>query len=140
MQQPRDHQLHLFLVGCSVTGDGELHLVWAVLLHRDTGPSRSNERKTVGLPDRDGGARVVLEKDPLDGHCSRGQFPDEVLDLSCQLGETLREWIGGRCADDAVTHGLDVWALATNRAVPTARHTRVDAQNGAARIEHEFVL
>ena len=96
VQQPRDHAPAPAACRRAVAGDGELHLVRAVLDHRHARAPRDRERQPAGLPDGHGGPRVDLEQHPLDGERARAELGDE----------RRRARAGGRRAARATRPGL----------------------------------
>ena len=95
-EEPRHHLLHLSLAGAAVAGDRELHLVGAVLHHRDVLAARDREREPARLPHRHRGAGVHLEQHPLHRDRHRPRLGDQRVELGGERGEAVRERIGRR--------------------------------------------
>ena len=79
-EHPLDHLLHLCLVGTAVAGDGDLHLVRAVLVHFETVLRRRQQDRAARLSHGEGGLHVLVEEEPLDGNEIRAVGLDEVGD------------------------------------------------------------
>ena len=93
------HALHLLLAGAAPQ-PATASLTWLGVYCTTSQPAAaaSARARPLAWPDAHGRAHVDLEEHVLDGHHVRPQLGDERGQLTAELGQALRQRIGGRGA------------------------------------------